>query len=258
MNIKKYAAITLVLTTAVGFGMAVPAFADTGKTNPGMMHGLDHAWQNAGVMAHMSVFGTVSAVTGNTITVINKRLMPGNATTTYIVDATNARITKAGTTSTISVISVGDIVVVQGTINGTNVTATVVIDGMPIKVKDLDKKDDKKDEASTTPVIVGNGQPIIAGTISAISSSTVTVTNKSNVTYTVDATNAKIVQGKNLVTISALKVGDAVVVQGAVNGNSVSAYSIIEGKTPKNEEGSQGLGHIFGGIGNFFKRLFGF
>ena len=57
-----------------------------------------------------------------------------------------------------------------------------------------------------------------------------TVTNKSNVTYTVDATNAKIVQGQNTIAVSNVAVGDSVVVQGTVNGNSITASSVIDQK----------------------------
>ena len=44
--------------------------------------------------------------------------------TTYTVDASNAEVTKNAATSSVSSIAVGDTVMVQGTISGTNITAT--------------------------------------------------------------------------------------------------------------------------------------
>ena len=84
-----------------------------------------------------AVWGTVSAIDGTTFTLI------GGATSTpiYTVDAGNAKIlalipTSATTTRgrptqiiQASHIKIGDTVMVQGTINGTSVTAKTVIDG---------------------------------------------------------------------------------------------------------------------------------
>ena len=52
--------------------------------------------------------------------------------TVYTVDATNAKIYKGGATTTVSVsaIATGDKVMVQGTISGTNIAATVIRDGV--------------------------------------------------------------------------------------------------------------------------------
>ena len=46
----------------------------------------------------------------------------------YTVDATNAKIAQGPNTIAIGAVAVGDMVVVQGTINGTSVVATSVID----------------------------------------------------------------------------------------------------------------------------------
>jgi hypothetical protein len=82
------------------------------------------------------VGGTVSVISGNTITITN------SGSTTYTVDATNAKIEKRGiATSTISNISTGDHLLVQGAVNGTAITATTIID-QPIMVTTT---------ASTTP-----------------------------------------------------------------------------------------------------------
>ena len=75
------------------------------------------------------VFGTVSAISGTTLTVTSNAQNGGTATT-YIVDASSATVTKAGATSTLSAIAVGDTVMIQGTVSGTSITATTINDGV--------------------------------------------------------------------------------------------------------------------------------
>ena len=99
---------------------SVPVFAQTTTGGPG-------------TRSHMSrpaVMGTVSAINGNTLTVSGKKGFGSTATTTtYTVDTTNAKITKNNTAGTIASIAVGDTVMVQGTVSGTNVNATTIRDG---------------------------------------------------------------------------------------------------------------------------------
>ena len=75
------------------------------------------------------VTGTVSAISGNTLTVANK------AGTSYSVNASGATVLKAAsgakpTTSTLASVAIGDTVRIQGTISGTSVTATQIVDGV--------------------------------------------------------------------------------------------------------------------------------
>ena len=109
--------------------------------------------------------------------------------------------------------------------------------------------------------VIGNGQPVVAGTISVINGNTLTVTTASNVTYTIDATNAKVLQGQNTVALSSVAVGNSVVIQGTVNGTSVTASTIIEQSAPVGTSATIGrpVAHgFFAGIGQFFAHLFGF
>ncbi len=217
---------------------------------------------NRGGMMRGGIFGTVTAVSGNTITISGKQGFGVNAATltTFTVDATNAKIIKDGpadapTVVPVSSINVGDRIMVQGVVNGTNITATMIRDG---KIPMMRKGGDKNPPVSP---IAGDGNPVIAGTVTAVSGSTVTITNKSNVIFTVDATNAKIVKGPNTIAVSGIAVGDMVVVQGTINGNSVVATSVIDQAKPvaSNDDGNKGEGRgFFGGIGAFFSRLFGF
>ncbi len=69
------------------------------------------------------VAGKVTSINGLTLAITN------SSNVSYTIDATNAKIQKAGNaSSTISSIAVGDNVIAQGTINGTSVIAASVID----------------------------------------------------------------------------------------------------------------------------------
>ena len=123
----------------------------------------------------------------------------------------------------------------------------------------------KSGTASSTVQVLGNGQPVVAGTISAISGNTLTLTTTSNVTYTIDATNAKILEGNSTVAIGSLAVGNKVLVQGTVSGTSVTASTVIDQSVPAGASagGSATVGKgqsrgFFSSIGQFFSHIFGF
>ncbi len=281
---KKYLSFVLGLAMIFGFAVAAPALAQTtslqagwqGRGGPMMGRG-----NPSGAMMKPGVFGTVSAINGNILTVTSKgglggpRPMTSGKTSvaptaptpvTYTVDATNATVMKNNATSTLSAIVVGDSIVAQGTLTGTNFVATTIRDGLPTMMgggKGQNGNDngngDGKGHATSTPLFVGNGQPIVAGNVSVINGSSITVTNKSNVTYTVDASSAKILSGQNsAATIANIAVGDSVVVQGTVNGTAVTATTILDQAKPATTPKKGMMGNFFGGIGSFFGHLFGF
>ncbi len=287
INSKKYFSAATALTVAAGLFMAVPAFADTAVSTSadiglppiGMpMHGGHGApggqrgeGMPGGMQMKPGVIGTVSGVNGNSITVTGRTgFGPASASTTYTVDATNAMVYKNNATSSVSAIVVGDKVAVQGTVTGTSVAATQIRDGvmghggmgmMGGQGKE-DGTDGRGPGATTTSPITGNGEPVVAGSVASINGSTLSITTKSNVTYTVDATNAKIVEGPSLVTLSSVKVGDTVLVQGMINGTSVTASSVIDQtvnvSNEQNNKGGNAPHGFFGGVASFFTHLFGF
>lgn len=246
---KKYVSLLVVLGILASLALVSPVLAQ-GKPEGGKGGGRFGGMMGKGP----GVFGTVTAVSGNSITITSKSRMMGKpgsaaspATATYTVDATNATVTKNGAASTVSAITVGDTIVVQGTVTGTNVIAKKINDG------------------TFKPVVQGNGQPIVEGKVTAVSGNTITITNNSNVTYTIDATNATISKGNAKSTISSVAVGDNVVAQGTVNGNSVTASSIIDRPAKPNGNDSNSssqkpegfMGGMMRGIKNFF-HMFGF
>lgn len=202
------------------------------------------------------VFGTVSAISGTTLTVTSKGGPSTTSTsgTTYTVDASNATVIKDGATSTVSAIATGDTVMVQGTVSGTNVTATKINDGA---LQGMGKG------AGALASLQGTGEPVVGGSITAINGDSLTITNKSNVTYTVDATNATVIVKNATSSVSDLATGDNVVVQGTVNGTAVTASSVIDQGAQTSGGGAgagamHGIGGVMGAIDGFFQHLFGF
>ncbi len=266
MSNKKYVYSFMTLALLATMATAIPALADTTTPTAQPIRG---AWGQGihGNRVNMkpAVFGTVSAVSGNTITVDGKQGFGTNAVAiTFTIDATNAKITKNNVVGTVSSILVGDTVMAQGTLTGTTLVATIIRDGQ--MGKGVRNGPDNNQTGKTPPVspITGNGQPIVAGTVSSINGSTIAITNKSNVSYTIDTTNAKIVQGSNTISISNIVVGDMVIVQGTVNGNTIIASSVMDqtksANTTTTNSGTTAQPHkgFFGEIGSFFGRIFGF
>jgi hypothetical protein len=273
--------------------IAVPAFAET-SASEGATVTQKAAWVGVGGMhggenEKPGITGTVSAISGSTLTVTSKGMVraepmhkasgtiatpPASALAgiTYTVNASNATVYKNGATSTIASVATGDTVMVQGTVSGTTVTATVVRDGVGGTLGQPGTpsgKGDGRGSTSTLPtsIIKGNGEPIIGGNITAINGTTLTVTNASNVTYTVDASSATIVKGNATSSIANVATGDSVVVQGTVNGTSITASSVIDQGTKTQNASSTNdasashgnfVSGIFGAIGGFFSHLFGF
>jgi len=168
--------------------------------------------------------GTVTAISGNTITITNKR-----SNTSYTVDASNATIQKftapvsgstgsgtkpTPTTISVSGIAVGDNITVQGTVSGTNVVATKITDGMGMM--------------GGRGGFAGGNHQGATGTVSAINGNTITLTGKDGKTYTVDASSASVKKVADS-SVSNIAVGDTLMVNGTTSGTSITAKNITDG-----------------------------
>jgi len=171
MKIKNIISVTAGLAMAVT--IALPAFAESNR-NPSSFRDDDQqerGWEGKGksmlAPGHMPekpgvgnwngtstrpiemrpvVSGIVMAVNGNVITLnVHQGLSSTTATTTFTVDATSAIVRKNNATSTVSSIAVGDRISVLGTVNGTNVVAKTIIDGMMGRSDDQGKNFNKND-----------------------------------------------------------------------------------------------------------------
>lgn len=302
---NKYLSLAAVAGLAASLLIAVPAFAQTsggvganiggnvnvqGGFHNGANGGVRMGGPREGVMP--GIFGTVSAVDGTTLTVTAK-VWPGmmNATSsessgvdTYTVDASNATVYKGSATSTVSLsdVNVGDVVMVQGTVSGTNVTATTIRDGVmgtfmggrrPGGVGGgFGHNGSSTYSSSTRPtsLIQGNGEPVVGGSVTAISGTTLTVTNPGNVTYAIDVSSSTIIKNGTTTTVASIAIGDNLIVQGTVNGTSITASSVIDqGMKAGNASSTNGggasrgkggafFGGFLGAIGGFFQHLFKF
>jgi len=222
--------------------------------------------------ARPAIVGTVASApdASGTFTVTAKSWKRGTTTatpTTYTVTTSSATtFAKGGAASTVSAIAVGDTVNIQGTVTGTSVAATRIIDGK--MMGRLEQKNGEKPEKPDAPrmqPLTGNGQPIIGGNVTAITGNILTVLNKSNVTYTVDVSSTTVSKaGVTGATTSSIAVGDSLIVQGTINGTSVTASSVIDqGTLPTSSDESktakpEARGGFMGAIGGFFSHMFGF
>lgn len=139
----------------------------------------------------------------------------GRDGTTYTVDVSGAKVMMgrdgaAPAAGSVSDIKVGDTVGVRGTVSGTSVSATEVMDGL----------------MRGGPH--GGRGPGVHGTVSAINGTTLTITNDDGTSYAVDASNASVSKMVDL-TVSDIKVGDTVGVTGKVSGTEVTAQHIMDG-----------------------------
>lgn len=272
---KKDILYALASSVAVSSLLIGTAFAQTTSSGQAQQSG----WQGRGQRGDMmqrapGVFGTVSAVSGTTLTVTSKmgprpeqastNAASAGTETTYTVNASNATVVKDGSTSSVSAIAVGDTVMVRGTVSGTTVTATEIHDGIPPR----DGRGSSQQGDGFVASLQGNGQPVIGGTVSAVSGTTLSVAPaQGGITYSVDASSATVKKGNATSSVSAVAVGDEVIVQGSVNGTAVSATSVIDQGTKPSTSDAQAngetaspraMGGFFGAIGGFFHRLFGF
>ena len=113
-----------------------------------------------------------------------------------------------------------------------------------------------------------NGQPVVTGNITSTNGDSISISNRENVTYTVDATNANIQErGIGTTTVSSLKTGDSLIVQGVVNGTSVTASTVVDNgvlPAPGNASSTEGrgpagfVGGLVSKIGGFFSHIFKF
>lgn len=281
---KKYA--TLAILAGASASAMIPAFAEnnpsTNQSNHqegrsrGMMQRMGERGEglSRGMMTRPLAEGKVTAISGNSITMSGHQGMMSSSTpeTIFTIDATNAKVLKNNSTSSVSAILVGDTIGVSGTLSGTTITATIIHDGI-MRGRFGEGKEDGRGmtgnqnqvNAQAIQQLQGNGQPVIAGTITAINGNSLTITNKANITYSADISTSKIIVGGQTATASQIKVGDMVMLQGTVNGTAVTATTLIDNgaaqiqnTTTGQEQGMQQRGGFFRSIGGFFGRLFGY
>ncbi len=224
--------ISIIITTSSVFA----------TTTSGDFSKMNYKHNNITKKGAKKILGTVSAINGS-ILILDSKTINGNSvieTAQYTVDTSNSKIKKI-TTSTnasnnnvtevsISDIKIGDTLIIQGVVDGKSIKATNITDGINA---------------------IHNNRKII-GTASSINGTTITIT-KSNgfkktkvadvVTYTVDASKAIFnkytpaeVGSKPtpvLISMSDIKIGDTLVVDGIKNETNIVATTITDGSLCK-------------------------
>lgn len=296
----KYTKIISILIAAAVFAIALPASAESETSQwlknfsherPGIMRGpqgmrpegprfgqdgtstermMRPNASSTKPMMKPALMGKVATINGSTFTITSMMERREGGTTTpavtFTVDASNATVIKAGATSTVASIATGDYVLVLGTVSGTNIVAKTIVDGMPRKDEPKKEKVEKLKKLEKPTLPTGNGKPVVLGTVASISGSSLTITNNGGAQYTVDASNAVVRKGNATSTVSAIVVGDSVIVQGSVSGSSITASTIISRPTtPANDNSSSDRGEnpprrsgFFGSVGGFISNMFGF
>ncbi len=215
MNKNKLAIPLVVAALLTGIGTSAITLASAASTDTSTVSTTTTTQPQRTPPAAM---GKVTAISGNTITITDQR--PGDTTTgtTYTVDASSATVTKdRDTASTVSAIAVGDMIAVDGTVSGDNVTATAIHDGLG------------GGPGGPGGFGGGRGPGGVMGTVSAINGNTLTVTGKDGGTYTVDASSATIRESGTTSTLSSVKVGDTVMIGGSITTASMTATQIDDG-----------------------------
>jgi hypothetical protein len=175
---------------------------------PGFFGGM----MRRGSVDRLGVHGTVKSVSGSTITLTGK---DGN---TYAVDVSGASFRKFTEGNAVSenladIVS-GDEISVHGTVSGTSVKATEVIEGLPFG-------------PGLGRGFGGHMRNGVMGKVTDVSGSNITVRGIDGKTYTVSAGQASVrrmVSG----TLSDVTVGDTISVMGSVDGQSVTAKTIMD------------------------------
>lgn len=127
MNLTKSVSkplVALAALVAIGAGAGLTAVASAANTSAdeAPQERERHRMGQGGMDKH-GVHGTVSAVSGNTLTITN------TDGTSYTVDASEAKVSKV-VELTVGDVKVGDIVGVMGEVSGTSVVAKHIMDGM--------------------------------------------------------------------------------------------------------------------------------
>jgi hypothetical protein len=132
MNRRTFITIAIgVLFAALMVGLWWWFFAAGGAPTPTQTGTFGTASQNSGqggsgATLGQPLSGSVTAARGTTLTLAD------NAGTIYTVDASGATVTKGGSASSLASVMPGDTILVQGTMSGTSVTASSIIDQGPL------------------------------------------------------------------------------------------------------------------------------
>ncbi len=163
------------------------------------------------------VSGTVASINGTIIT------LTGRNNTTYSVDASNAKVTKGfgpnAATAALTDVTTGAHLMVKGTVNDTNVTAT--------EIDLLTAENGTRGPGFRGRALMGPKG--VVGTVASINGTTYTLTGKDGKTYTIDTSKASLLsKPEDGLTLADIQTGDTIMVQGTVTDTDVAANRISD------------------------------
>lgn len=206
---QKFILVPVLALTVLGGG-ALLGYAQLSQAEVGMGRGMMGGMMGNFGKDTQGVHGELTARDGTSLTV------KGKNGTTYTVDASHAEVRTvtqgAGLDNgSLDDLSVGDIVGVRGAVDGTNVTATDIMNG----------------DHPMMGGMHGHRGGGVMGEVTAVNGTTLTVKTKSGDTVTVDTSDA-IVQRVVDASREDLKVGDQIGVHGTRSGDTVTAEHIMD------------------------------
>jgi len=164
--------------------------------------------------------GTVTEINGSVFTITSEKDNTG-----YTIEAKDADVHvftegEKPEDGSITDIKVGDDVGARGTLSGTVLTATDVMDGMP--------------EGGKGGHHGGRGHGL-KGTVQSVNGDTVTLEGKDGKTYTVNAGDASVTRMVDG-TLSDVVAGDQIGVRGTLDGTAITAKHIMDDLKERSEE----------------------
>jgi hypothetical protein len=165
--------------------------------------------------------GTIQSINGSTLTIAGR-----NGQAVQVVTSASTRVTKVSTSS-VSDIAKGEVVVAFGTSSGTNSMAAD-----RISITSPTGAAAPNGAASGTPGRRPLGTGAIAGTVTSVGNGTLTVSEADGTAITVTTSAATTVTKTVDSSVADLATGQSVVVRGTTNADgSVNAAQIQEGGT---------------------------
>jgi hypothetical protein len=198
--------------SALALLISVPCLAATATST---YNRANHTRISARANMAPTVTGSATGISGNTI------YLTGTNGTNYTIDATSAKIRKAGAIIVVSSILSGDSLSVRGTLSGTNVVATSIMDGVSAA-------------GANGQAWSANRANFSAGTITVLNNPSFTM-QTSTTTITVNTNSSTTFKNANAAASFAnLAVGQRVYVNGANSSNYIAAATSVNVMAVKN------------------------
>ena len=224
----------------VALGVLFTSGVAFAKTNGQDEDQSDHYNNGIGwMMRHdtQGITGTVTAISGNTLTVMGRTFDKGVNALSYTVNASGAIVYKDMASVSLSAIAVSDMVFVEGTVNGTTVTATTIYDGVRKGMGRMNHDEKNKNTASTMPMAIHFD---LVGTVTAgVNETSFSMKTFNGTMHTVNAPNATVHKNGASSTLTNVLLNDIVRIKGTVSGTTINATEIYDGTF------SRGMGNTF-------------